>query len=1495
MDLAAPTTPVPVTPANPVWAIIEKADGPHLCQIRDYRNPVLAAEADYGLLHYLDGGTPRALAAGAIRALCVSRDGVAYFTADRAVALGAATLLRPFFRLDLSALQLGDAVRATCLGDLHPALRNMLGTVDPDDLVTGLTLSPSGTLYGVVREGAASGPGSEDYLFRFTQTASAIAAGPVALTPVGRTVSAAGASTHTEDLAFAPDGALYASDSASGGIHRLDPATGAVVSTFSMEPGGDYRALSVDPLDNRLVACSHAGSDAHSLILVSGGSGNDGDLVDLTALFGSPAAEAISFVQGPFNGNAEVPDIYAADGTETIYGLDFDTGATMAVTDAPWRVRALGFDYARRELYYLQDDDRTMLLGSYNVLTGAHTARGSLADTRHSYTPRDVPDNLCFYSGSLWYVAPRSDNLVRITLDASGNMTGAATAAHLTNNAMRFDLIGDLAVNPDGWMYFSCVRSDGQRFCRYRISQLNSYQVLSGPVLPTAVTSDLDYQEKWFDALAFRTPDANGNRPLYATYANTPSPLRIVSTADGSSALDKPTLPALRIIDFSEFHPGVIAGPSAKHDVMLAFSNLRLGYTYAELGGPLVPGVVPAPALATPPSVYLVNSRELPPRVQNSSYFQVKWTQNGQNPKTATAGVTTGPAFTTAMPAMPVPIGYALWAGRTSLPLRAIGVSQRPAEMNDSALLAADPIIFQSELRAPLLTEITSDPTRSQVAISANTAPGDTPPGTRIYFTLDGTDPGIVTDASGLQQPVTGTLYTGTITIPPALKVAEVEIRARVYPPTGLGAWFTASAESYLELPANYQPRLDFTNLKPSYTYAEVGGPFVAGGSPAPATAPAPAVTLLNPSEIPTAAQNSDTFIVKWTHNGGNPLTSPTGVTTGPNFTGGMPNMPVAINFAQWTGRTSLSLRAAAASRNLNVMNDSDVTADEVRILKTQLRNPVITTLRNDATERRVSIAPRTSTGDSPTGTRLYYTIDGTDPGVATGADGRQQPVTGTLYTGEIVLPAAQRFSDITVTARTYAPSAALDWFTASTLTRTTVPAVPKPKPQVDITSAKTAFTYGDVGGPFDAGTQPAPARAANPTIVLSNSASLATSLQSSTYFLVKWAYAGEDPLTATSGVTTGPAFSNGMPAMSIPIDYARWAGRTSLSLRTRAVTQRPADLDSSDLDSLDVSIQKSQLRAPIIGELVDIPAQRRAAISPATGPGDSPTGVRIYYTTNGTDPGIVTGANGYQEPATGTLYTGVITIPAALANTDIRVTARAYSPAGAKDWFLASSAVQYFMPAGAGLAGGHMDVDTSSRIYAFRSGSTDGHVHEYDKKQNVVGANFFNMLDSKLFNITQKVGTGQKFKIIVSNANLSPGGRLVINNTYNSSIPATFNAVTTYDDIALSQLPIYSLNGVAGSTQLTQFGLYFDRGAIGAGGIHPTVTGEVRSNTPGKFGEYRNGALTIQVVAVNGNGTNAFATTTATSAGGVQGVATSGLLYEATFFWHHSGPAYGN
>jgi hypothetical protein len=188
------------------------------------------------------------------------------------------------------------------------------------------------------------------------------------------------------------------------------------------------------------------------------------------------------------------------------------------------------------------------------------------------------------------------------------------------------------------------------------------------------------------------------------------------------------------------------------------------------------------------------------------------------------------------------------------------------------------------------------------------------------------------------------------------------------------------------------------------------------------------------------------------------------------------------------------------------------------------------------------------------------------------------------------------------------------------------------------------------------------------------------------------------------------------------------------------------------------------------------------------------------------------------------------------------------------------------------GVPGGHFDLDTSTQTYALLAGTTAAHVHEYDDKFNVTGVDFFNMLDPKLTAPADVIATDQTFKIIVANAQLSPGARLTINGQ-------SYLATDWQKRSLNGNLPVFSFSGAPGTQKLTAMAVTFDPTKSIIGQLIPTETSLVRSNTPGPGQTYRAGALTIQMID-----SSLFEID---SKMGVASIGSKGLLWEATLFWH--------
>ena len=245
------------------------------------------------------------------------------------------------------------------------------------------------------------------------------------------------------------------------------------------------------------------------------------------------------------------------------------------------------------------------------------------------------------------------------------------------------------------------------------------------------------------------------------------------------------------------------------------------------------------------------------------------------------------------------------------------------------------------------------------------------------------------------------------------------------------------------------------------------------------------------------------------------------------------------------------------------------------------------------------------------------------------------------------------------------------------------------------------------------------------------------------------------------------------------------------------------------------------------------------------------------------------------------------------------------------------------------GLAGGHFDLDTSSSIYAFNDGVTDGHVHEWDDKNNLTVVNYLDLAGgggNPLYEIDHPaIGIAQNavFIITVANSDLSPGGRLEINST---SITVTdyekefdkwvrkSDMVDPVTGLALgldkqASFPRYMLGAPTdaqkadGIHQLTSLKMSFDTFALVNGQLLGTNTGCVKSNQPGFNGEYRNGALMVQALDASDLGDgfvhdtiNAQFTTGSAAIHDTRGYAKKGLFWESTLFWHWDpGQCYGD
>ncbi len=1196
VDLASPSSLNPINTAQSMWGIDDQADGPHLIEFRNnYRSPLISTAVDYGPIKIGDLSLLTDVRYG-IRSLAIASNGMAYFVNNTPLRFGNGNgannpwRTRPLLKLNIGTLKLGDAVNATFVGDLGPNLATIAGTLDPDDVVTGITLSPTGTLFGVLQEGSDSGANSADYLFKCTQAATGISGPNIGIVSVGRLTSDAGTSSQTEDLVFSRDGRLFCSDASTNNIWEVSPTTGSVLSLMSFSPGA-YHGLAIDNNDHRMVASDVGGvSTTNSFVQVNGGPENDEFFVNYQERWGYTSIEAISFFQAPFLLLSSQVDLFAADGTKTIRGVDFETGQTVPVTDAPWPVRAIAYDIIKREVFYLRGGSSSFNLGSFNRDTFVHKSYGDLKGSNYAYSPTEVPDNLMYFGGYLWYVEPKTDNLIRIN---AGSGTAVGLPAGTVSSVITTQTPTDTTTGNGDFEL-------GMKF-------------------QTAVNGTITHMKY------FRPAEETGN------------------------------------------HIGRIWSGNGALLASAAFTNeTASGWQTVALATPL-------------------------PIIANTTYVV------SANCNTAYASTNTGG-----------------WGGT---PYNFTNGQVRSVQNQTIGVLNPTPGSW------PFFPWQNSNYFRDIVFVGGTSGDFNTPTNTIIA-----------------QQKVTN--------------LTNNEMRFDLIGDLAM------TEDGWVYFSAIRSDGQRFCRFQ---------------------------INTLNQFEVLSG-----------------PIASPVLVPDGENYR------------ENWFDALAFSPANASGARTLYSC---------------------------------YSAAP------SP-----LHTVE---------------PSTG-----------------LSTFARTISPSISLIDFSDQHQGELSDPNAITLRPVLKINDLRPFYTYADVGGPFLTGSIPPPALVINPTVVLNNPNELLLSQQNSAHFQVRWSTDGVDPRTSTNPSVTG-AFTDGFPGQQLSVAYSLWGNRSSLPLKVVAQSLQTNVMVDSPVLSPSIPAARMVLDEPLISEIASASnGDRQFTITANIGGGLIPPGTRIYYTVDEAAPGVARDASGLDNPTSGAVYTGPITISPNATNgkKTVLIHARLYPPTALPQWFAASDAsYQEIEDTGSG----HMDVDTSSFIYPYRRGKTDGHVHAYDKHFNTTGADFFNLQGNKLHDITENVSPGMKFKIIVANANLSPGARIVINNAYNPSSPATYTVATDYDNTSISSLPVYSLNGLPGTTTLSSFGVYIDPATSGSGGLIQGNTGHVKNNTPGIFGEWRNGALTIQVVKVNSDGSDGFTVNTAFSNGGVQGVATTGLYWEATLFHHGSGGPY--
>ena len=225
---------------------------------------------------------------------------------------------------------------------------------------------------------------------------------------------------------------------------------------------------------------------------------------------------------------------------------------------------------------------------------------------------------------------------------------------------------------------------------------------------------------------------------------------------------------------------------------------------------------------------------------------------------------------------------------------------------------------------------------------------------------------------------------------------------------------------------------------------------------------------------------------------------------------------------------------------------------------------------------------------------------------------------------------------------------------------------LPTPENLVLGNTFPTSVTYASLGGPLDAGSEDLTPPG---SVTLASAATIPLAYQNSSVFNVAWTLDGSDPKVSGTRMVGDP-FTNGYPGMFMPISFTNFATANQITIKLFAEALNPIIVTSSPVYTQTISIQKTTLNAPLITPppgVVAVDATVTLALDTATG--ILPAGVRIYYRTDGSDPG-----NNNGEPLPGaTLWTGSTFTVTPTLTTPVTVTCRAYPPTTLKNWFSTS------------------------------------------------------------------------------------------------------------------------------------------------------------------------------------------------------------------------------
>ncbi len=546
-----------------LWAISRNGTNNQLIEIKNYDQSATRTKVVWGDLQFNNGSVWTAMPNSSIQiyGLALSSSGVGYFVATGNTTISGTTYNLPLFKLDLGTLQTGVLPRVTFLGGLAARL-NVLSPPSSAGTegrwVTGMTIDPgSGKLYGMLHNGDIT---TADTLFTINSLQLGSGNTLTDLSIVGSTSGGSASVVNGKSLMFDRDGSLLAADYPDYTVDKLNPATAADLGTWSSSNNGNSRfsAMAVDPVNGTLIGAEFSTLDVRN---ITAGPANDSLAFNLSTDLGIGAVYGMSFLTWPVVLPATPPTVYyAVNGTTTLYSFSANSGATTPLAPvAPFAAKSLAFDPQNRILYYIENVATGFRLAKFDLASSTHTIMGNLDTGSWSYDPSSRPNNLEYSGGSLYYVHPNTDDLVRIIINGN-TITDQVKVADLTANTSTFGGgVTELTIGGDGMLWISAVSG----LYKYNLSLLTGF---------TTVSTGSDYAGVFFDQSGI---------DLYGTTFSAQTAVHSVNQSTGAITAIAATVPTITFEDFGAYPPV----PTTPVGTYYAVNGTRTLYVVDQLSG----------------------------------------------------------------------------------------------------------------------------------------------------------------------------------------------------------------------------------------------------------------------------------------------------------------------------------------------------------------------------------------------------------------------------------------------------------------------------------------------------------------------------------------------------------------------------------------------------------------------------------------------------------------------------------------------------------------------------------------------------------------------------------------------------------------------------------------------------------------------------------------------------------------------------------------------